>query len=83
MMITGIFVARLGDQDADRGSQGVGRGDRRDPEDRAAEQADRALCEPLVDQVGFGLVVRVVLLCVEAVVPSPSGRLTLRTRGSA
>ena len=61
------FVVQV--NDPDRGRQCIGRGDRRDPEDSAAEKPDSALRQPLVDEVGFGAVVRIVLLCVETVLP--------------
>ena len=55
------LVARLGDEDADGRGQRIGRSDRRDAEDGAAEQADGALGQALADEVGLGLVVRVVV----------------------
>ena len=54
--------ACLGDQDADRGGQGIGRSDRGDAQDSAAEQSDRVVREPFVLEVCFRTVMRVVSL---------------------
>ena len=83
MMMTGVFAPTARRPGCRRGGERVGRRNRGDAENRAAEEAYRTLFQALVDQVGLGRVVRVMLLRVETVLHVSDGVLSLRSRGSA